>query len=37
VSHARLGLEPYSVMGGALSVAEEIEVVYHIEAERLRP
>ncbi|MEJ2603160.1 MAG: YceI family protein [Gammaproteobacteria bacterium] len=37
VSHARLGLEPFSVMGGALSVADEIEVVYHIEAERLRP
>jgi len=34
VSHAELGLEPFSVMGGALSVAEDIEVTYRIVALR---
>ncbi len=37
VDHARLGLEPFSVMGGALSVAQEIGIDYRVEAERLRP
>lgn len=32
VTHAELGLEPFSVMLGALSVAEEIRLRYHIEA-----
>ena len=32
VTHAELGLEPFSVMGGALSVAEEIGVSYRIVA-----
>lgn len=34
VTHAALGLEPFSVMGGALSVAEEIGVSYRIVARR---
>lgn len=34
VSQARLGLEPFSVMGGALSVAEDIGLAYRIEAVR---
>jgi len=34
VSHAALGLEPFSVMGGALSVAEDIGVRYRVVARR---
>lgn len=34
VTHAALGLEPFSVMGGALSVAEEIGVRYRVVARR---
>lgn len=34
VSHAELGLQPFSVMGGALSVAEEMGVRYRIVARR---
>jgi polyisoprenoid-binding protein YceI len=34
VTHAELGLQPFSVMGGALSVAEEIGVSYRIVARR---
>ncbi|WP_405233840.1 YceI family protein [Lentisalinibacter salinarum] len=34
VSHAALGLEPFSVMGGALSVAEDIGVRYRVVAHR---
>ncbi len=34
VSHAALGLEPFSIMGGALSVAEDIGVRYRVVARR---
>lgn len=34
VTHAELGLEPFSVMGGALAVAPEIGVSYRIVARR---
>ncbi len=34
VSHAALGLKPFSVMGGALSVAENIGVRYRVVARR---
>lgn len=34
VSHRELGLEPFSVMGGALSVAEDIGVSYRVVARR---
>lgn len=34
LTHQGLGIEPFSALGGAIRVAEAIEVSFHIEAER---